>query len=206
VLADFEIMYRRGVRNIAFYDDALLYKPRQTLLPFLDAIRGCGVNLHTPNGMHARMINSDMARALVQGGFKTFYLGFESASSEFQQQTGSKLVSQELASAVDALRSAGADGKNIVAYEMLGHPLADVQAIEESMRFANQLGIRIMLSEFSPIPKTPDGQLCRKYVNLDEPLNHNKSAFPITFLGWQKIKYYKTLCRKLNEANFGKST
>jgi radical SAM superfamily enzyme YgiQ (UPF0313 family) len=206
VLADFEIMRRQGVRNIAFYDDALLYQPQETLLPFLEAIRGRGVNLHTPNGMHARMINTDMARALVQGGFKTFYLGFESASAEFQKQTGSKLVSQELASAVDALRSAGADSSSIIAYEMLGHPLADVQAIEESMRFANKLGIRIMFSEFSPIPGTPDGEICRNYVDLDEPLNHNKSAFPILFLGWQKIKYYKSLCRELNETNFGKST
>jgi hypothetical protein len=205
VVADFEMMHSRGVQNIAFYDDALLCQPQQTLLPFLDAIRGREVNLHTPNGMHARMINPDMARALVQGGFKTFYLGFESVSAEFQKQTGSKVVSQELASAVDALLSAGADGSSIVAYEMLGHPLADVQAIEESMRFAHALGIRIMFSEFSPIPGTPDGELCRKYVDLDEPLNHNKSAFPIVFLGWQKIKYYKTLCRQLNEANFGKS-
>jgi hypothetical protein len=206
VLADFEIMRRYGVRNIAFYDDALLVEPQRTLLPFLDAIRGRGMNLHTPNGMHARMINPDMARALVQGGFKTFYLGYESVSPEFQNQTGAKLVSHELASAVDALLSAGACGSHIVAYEMLGHPLADVQAIEESMRFANGLKIRIMFSEFSPIPGTPDGELCRKYVDLDEPLNHNKSAFPITFLGWQKIKYYKTLCRALNEKNFGKST
>jgi hypothetical protein len=206
VLADFEIMRRHGVRNVAFYDDALLHKPQETLLPFLDAIHGQGVNLHTPNGMHARMINPDMARALVQGGFKTFYLGYESSSAEFQKQTGSKLVSHELASAVESLLSAGACGSHIVAYEMLGHPLADVQGIEESMRFANSLGIRIMFSEFSPIPGTPDGELCRKYVDLDEPLNHNKAAFPITFLGWQKIKYYKTLCRALNEKNFGKST
>ncbi len=205
VIADFEMMRRYGVRNIAFYDDALLYQSQQTLLPFLDAIRDRRIHLHTPNGMHARMINPEMARALAQGGFKMFYLGYESVSAEFQSQTGSKLVSHELASAVESLLSAGDCGSHIVAYEMLGHPLADVQAIEESMRFAHGLGIRIMFSEFSPIPGTPDGELCRKYIDLDEPLNHNKSAFPITFLGWQKIKYYKTLCRELNERNFGKN-
>ena len=207
VAADFEIMKQRGVRNIAFYDDALLYQPEKILLPFLDYVQeyGAGVNLHTPNAMHARLLTPDAARRLVRAGMKTFYLGYESASAEFQKQTGAKLVSKELASAVDALKSAGAAGTNITAYEMLGHPLADVQAIEESMRFAHSLGIRIMFSEFSPIPGTPDGELCRKYVDIDEPLNHNKSAFPIVFLGWQKIKYYKTLCRELNEKSFGKS-
>jgi hypothetical protein len=55
-----------------------------------------------------------------------------------------------------------------------------------------------MLSEFSPIPGTPDGEGCRKYVDIDEPLNHNKSAFPILFLGREKVEYYKNLCRELN--------
>jgi len=206
-IADFEIMKQVGVRNVAFYDDALLYQPEKILFPFLDYVQqhGRGVNLHTPNAMHARLLKPEVARQMVQGGVKTFYLGYESASAEFQKQTGAKLASEELAVAVDALRSAGVDGNNITAYEMLGHPLADVQAIEKSMRFANALGIRVMLSDFSPIPGTPDGELCRKYVDIDEPLNHNKSAFPILFLGWQKIKYYKTLCRELNEKTFGKS-
>jgi hypothetical protein len=207
VVADFEAMKRRGVRNIAFYDDALLYQPEKTLFPFLDYMEqhGDGVTLHTPNAMHARLLTPEAARRVVRAGMKTFYLGYESVSAEFQKQTGAKLVSDELASAVESLRSAGAAGANITAYEILGHPLADVQAIEASMRFAHSLGIRVMFSEFSPIPGTPDGELCRKYVDMDEPLNHNKSAFPIVFLGWQKIKYYKTLCRALNEKTFGKS-
>lgn len=205
VIADFEIMRRLGVRNIAFYDDALLYKPQEILQPFLDYVRsqGCGVNFHTPNAMHVRMLNSATAGMMVQSGVKTFYLGYESSNAEFQKQTGAKAVCEELESAVDALRSNGVKGINITAYEMLGHPLADVQAIEESMRYAHRLGIRVMLSEFSPIPGTPDGELCRNYADLTEPLNHNKSAFPILFLGRQKVQYCKNLCRQLNARNFG---
>lgn len=47
------------------------------------------------------------------------------------------------------------------------------------MYFAHTLGIRGMLSEFSPIPGTPDGEICRRWLDLDEPLWHNKSAFVI---------------------------
>lgn len=200
VMTDFETMRQVGVSNAAFYDDALLVQPESVLFPFLEAVsgQGGGVHFHTPNGMHARMIDSQMARRLVKGGMKTFYLGYESASPEFQKQTGSKLTADDLAGAVEALRSAGVPAESIIAYEMLGHPKGDVQRVEESMRYAASLGIRVMLSEFSPIPGTPDGELCRKMVDLDEPLCHNKSAFPILLLGWDKVVYYKNLCRELN--------
>lgn len=66
------------------------------------------------------------------------------------------------------------------------------------MRFANSLGIRGMLADFSPIPGTPGGEFCRKYVDLDEPLMHNKTAFPIILLGNDETNRLKDLQRKLN--------
>ncbi len=199
--AELKYLVELGVRNIAFYDDALLYQPEQILLPFLQFVinNKIQVNFHTPNAMHARFITPELADLMVKAGFKTFYLGFESSSEAFHKETDSgKVISDELAAAVKYLRNAGADPNLICAYEILGHPLGDVQQLEESMRFANSLGIRIMLSDFSPIPGTPDGELCRKYTDLDEPLNHTKTAFPIRFLGFDKVNYYKDLCRKLN--------
>ena len=67
-----------------------------------------------------------------------------------------------------------------------------------AMRFANGLGVRVMLAEFSPIPGTPDGEMCRGLVDLDEPLLHNKTAFAITALGEAAVNRYKQLCRDLN--------
>lgn len=190
-----------GAENIAFYDDALLYQPEKILIPFMQAVIDTEIklNFHTPNALHARYLTAQTAKVMVEAGVKTFYLGFESHSEAFHHETGSeKVVSDELATAVEHLRSAGISPQNITAYEILGHPLADVQQLEESMRFANSLGIRVMLSDFSPIPGTPDGELCRKYTDLGEPLNHNKTAFPIHLLGFDKVNYYKDLCRKLN--------
>lgn len=200
-LAELNHLVDLGAKNIAFYDDALLHQPEQILLPFLQAVidNKIGINFHTPNAMHARFITPELAELMVRAGFKTFYLGFESRSKAFHKQTGSgKVVSDELTAAVEHLKHAGADPNQICAYEILGHPLGDVQQLEESMRFANSLGIRVMLSDFSPIPNTPDGELCRKVTDLDEPLNHNKTAFPIRLLGFDKVNCYKDLCRKLN--------
>jgi hypothetical protein len=66
------------------------------------------------------------------------------------------------------------------------------------VRFAHDLGIRLMLSEFSPIPGTPDGERCRYWVDLEEPLCHNKTAFCLSFLGEERVNGLKSLCRELN--------
>jgi len=58
--------------QVAFYDDALLFKPDQILVPFLQQVRA-GVAwkpiFHTPNALNARFITRDIARLMVQAGF-----------------------------------------------------------------------------------------------------------------------------------------
>jgi hypothetical protein len=137
---------------------------------------------------------------MVRAGFRNFYLGFESAAYDWQHRTGGKVYSHELVRAVRNLRAAGASASAITAYLIIGHPHADHQEVEASMRLANSQGIRVMLSEFSPIPGTPDGEACRKFMDLDEPLCHNKTAFTSSSLGHQKVNALKSLCRELNAA------
>ncbi len=201
-LAELQILAKRGVSNIAFYDDALLFEPEKVLMPFLEGSlkRNINVNFHSPNGLNARFVSKEAAELMVRAGFKTFYLGFESVSLQWQKQTGSKVSSGELAQAVEHLISAGAQLQNITAYQILGHPYGDIGELEVSMRFVNRLGIRGMLADFSPIPGTPDGQYCRRWVDMDEPLFHNKTAFPIILLGFDQVNRLKNLQRKLNRS------
>ncbi len=196
-LAELQLLVECGVENIAFYDDALLFEAEKVLMPFLEEVlkRDIQVNFHTPNALNVRFITSELAKLMVQAGFKTFYLGFD---LQWQQCTGSKVSCDELAQAVRYLTAAGAKPKDITAYQILGHPHGDVQELEKSMRFANSLGVRGMLADFSPIPGTPDGEYCRKWVNMDEPLFHNKTAFPIILLGFDETNRLKDLQRQLN--------
>ena len=127
-----------------------------------------------------------------------FFLGFESSAYTWQRRTGGKVYAHELEQAVEHLVSAGADIRQITAYLIMAHPQTEQQDIEASMHFAHQLGLRLMLSEFSPIPGTPDGEHCRAWVNLEEPLWHNKTVFPLVLLGAMEVQRLKTLCRELN--------
>jgi len=199
-LVELELLCRLGAGNVAFYDDAMLFEAEKVLIPFLSEVlkRNLRVNFHSPNALNARFITRDLAELMVRAGFKTFYLGFESASKQWQKRTGSKIFSDELSQATRYLLAAGAEPSNITAYQILGHPHIDTQELEASMRFVNSLGIRGMLADFSPIPGTPDGEYCRKWVDLDEPLMHNKTAFPIILLGFDETNRLKDLQRKFN--------
>ena len=199
-LKELELLNNLGAKNIAFYDDALLYKPEEILIPFLnEAIKNdYQLNFHSPNALNARFITKPIADLMVKAGFKTFYLGFESSSEQFQKQTGSKVFSSELAQAVKLLTNAGANTRNITAYQILGHPFGNLQQLEDSMHFANSLGMKNMLADFSPILNTPDGEYCKKYIDLTDPLNHNKAVFPTTLLGFEETNRLKNLCQILN--------
>ena len=189
---------RLGVRHVAYYDDALLFNAERILFPFLERVLAEDFNLsfHTPNALNARFITPEAARLMVRAGFKTFFLGLESSAYTWQRKTGGKVYSEEFANAVRALRNAGAS--SITAYIIVGHPDSADQDLESSIRFAADQGARVMLSEFAPIPGTPDGESCRAYTQLDEPLNHNKTAFTWRKLGSDRVNYLKSLARELN--------
>jgi len=198
--SEFQTLVDHGARNIAFYDDALLYRPQDVLLPFLDKVaeRNPSIHFHTPNALNARFLSAPIAERMVGAGFKTFHLGFESSAYEWQKKTGGKVYSHELVRAVENLIAAGAQRRNITAYLIVGHPQGDLQHVEDSMRFAHYQGIRVMLSEFSPIPGTQDGEACRRWVDLDEPLWHNKTVFPLVFLGEDRVQRLKSFQHELN--------
>jgi hypothetical protein len=200
LLAELAFLLHCGCRHVAFYDDALLYQSEHILKPFLKEIlkRNFHVNFHTPNALNARFISRELAQLMIEAGFKNLYLGFESSAYAWQKKTGGKVYSYELARAADNLLEVGADPRQLHAYLIVGHPNSEEQNVEESMYLANSLGIKVMLSEFSPIPGTRDGEYCRRWVDLDEPLWHNKTAFVIRWLGNTEVNRLKNLAGRLN--------
>ncbi|MFN3535058.1 MAG: B12-binding domain-containing radical SAM protein [Desulfatiglandales bacterium] len=60
-----------GVRDFAFYDDALLMRPDiQRLLDSLGELP-YEIRFHTPNALHAKRITKEIAKLLLGAGFKT---------------------------------------------------------------------------------------------------------------------------------------
>ena len=191
-------LLRDGVQHVAFYDDALLFRPEEVLIPFLECVMGeqLPLSFHTPNALHVRLLTPQIAHLMVRAGFRSFFLGFESGSPGWLARTGGKLSPDEFAVAAACLRKAGA--QSVTAYVIIGHPDDEYQEVEASLHFAHKHGVRILLSEFAPIPGTADGERCGEWADLREPLSHNKTAFTIRRLGPERVNQLKTLCRDLN--------
>jgi radical SAM superfamily enzyme YgiQ (UPF0313 family) len=191
-------LVRLGARHIAFYDDALLFRAEEALVPFLEAMERERIDVcfHTPNALNARLVTARAARCMVRSGVRTFFIGLENSSPTWQAATGGKVRSEEFLQAVATLTEAGA--QFTTTYIIVGHPDAKLRDVEASMHFAHQAGTRIMLAEFSPIPGTADGEHCRPWADLREPLSHNKTAFTIRRLGEDQVNRLKSLSRRLN--------
>ncbi len=187
-----------GAANVAFYDDALLYQADRALVPFLQGVleSGLRVAFHTPNALNARFVTAELARLMTRAGFAGFFLGLESSAASWQETTGGKVNPEEFAAAAGALKAAGA--RSVTTYIIVGHPDSEERDVERSIRFAHRCGTRVLLSEFSPIPGTVDGERCRPWADLQEPLSHNKTAFALRRFGADAINRLKRLTHELN--------
>jgi len=186
-----------GTRDVAFYDDALLYTPEQHILPILNEIcrRELPVRLHAPNGLHARYITRPLAELMRRAGFVTVRLGLESADPEQQARDGSKVDDEVFARAVDALLGAGFAAHDLGAYVLAGRPGQRVEDVRATAAFAQRLGIPVHVAQFSPIPGTVEwgrwgSAVERGCLAADaDPLLHNNSLYPCGDMEvWERLK------------------
>jgi len=178
-----------GVGDFAFYDDALLINPSLHIIPFLHEVirRSIRCNFHTPNALHVRMIDEEVANLLFRGGFKTIRLGLETSNEAVQIETGGKVDNQDFRWAVRNLRKAGYSEKEIGVYLMVGLPGQRVEEVEESIAFVGKTGAKPILVEYSPIPGTPLFETAKKMSPFDienEPLFHNNSILSCQWEGF----------------------
>lgn len=191
----------KNVKDVVFYDDALLVRKKDSLYPFLSLIlkRGLSLRFHTPNALHARFLDEEAAYIMKEAGFETIYLGFEFLDREMQQELGGKVYTFEFDRAVENLLKAGFKHRNITAYVFMGIPRQSVDDVERALIHVNSLGIRSMLSEYSPIPGTILGDIVLKEFNLEDLLLTNCSVFPLISMGGDAVNYLKRLKNRLNE-------
>ncbi len=194
-----------GIRDIAFYDDALLWNPERHIKPILREVirRGLGLRLHTPNGLHADMLDRELASLMKAAGFATIRLSLESVGEERLKDSGGKVSPAGFEAAMASLLSAGYGHGEVEAYVMMGIPGQTLQEVERTMRFAHRAGAVARLADFSPIPGTAYFDDAVRLYGLDpaEPLLQNSSAVPFLVPGLRdQYDRLKTLARSLNSA------
>jgi radical SAM superfamily enzyme YgiQ (UPF0313 family) len=172
-----------GIRDFAFYDDALLVGFEKRLGPLLEEVAKAdlGLRFHTPNAVHVKELSSGVANLLRRSGFKTVRLGFETSDMSLHASLDRKFSEGEFERAVRSLRKAGFAKKQIGAYILAGLPGQSVGSVKESAEFVNKAGALPFLAEYSPIPHTPlwnKAVASSEYELASEPLFQNNTLLP----------------------------
>ncbi|MFH1481813.1 MAG: radical SAM protein [Pseudomonadota bacterium] len=194
---------RYGIKDFAFYDDALLIEPYDHIMVLLEEVvkRKLDIRFHTPNALHIREITADLANILYRSGFRTIRLGLETSDMKMHSDLGGKISPGEFEKAILNLTEAGFVKKEIGAYILMGLPGQKVDSIMDTIRFVGRVGVTPYLAEYSPLPHTPmwkDALLTSPYDLASEPLFHNNSLLPC----WdedqkQKLAQIKRLVRQI---------
>jgi radical SAM superfamily enzyme YgiQ (UPF0313 family) len=209
--------YRRfKIRDFAFYDDALFINKEKHIKVILQGIirTGLPLRLHTPNGLFAREIDEELAGLMYRANFKTVRLSFETANENRRADMNNKISNQGMRIAVDNLVRAGYNRRDIEAYVIMGLPGQSLQEIMESIIFVNNLGLRVSLSSYSPIPGTLDYERSLKagYIEKDiDPLLTNKTIFPLKndeldYETFRKIRIFNQLLNRAAQSEFAPFT
>lgn len=186
VLRKITELYEVGVRDFAFYDDALLTGAEDHIKPLLKGLIQSGIiaNFHTPNGLHARFIDEEIAFLMKRVNFKTLRLSLETVNPVRQHESGGKVTNEDLVRAVSNLKKVGFSKDEIGVYLMYGLPGQTIEEVIDGIEFLKGLGVRINLTEFSPIRGTRIwNELIRNGVIRDDidPLLTNNSVFSFLY-------------------------
>jgi pyruvate-formate lyase-activating enzyme len=172
----------RHIKNITFYDDALFVNAENHIKPILRMViaKRLAVHFHTPNGLFAKLLDEELAELLVESGFKTIRLSYETKNANRQEQMR-KVSDDDLEKALRNLEQAGFPKHEAVVYLIMGLPHQKPSEVEESIRYVHGLGARVSLSSFSPIPHTPEWEIAVHQLGFpaDRPLLTNKSTYPL---------------------------
>ena len=180
-----EVMYYKrtfGTRSFVFYDDALAYKNSEGIKRFLRLIIASGMqfSFHTPNGLHARFIDEELADLFKKTNFRDLRISLETSDEGVQQFTGGKVDNNDLKIALRNLKEAGFAKKDLGVYILMGSSYIDMEMTMDDILFINSLGAKAVLASYSPIPGTMDYKVLVKNKIIKEnidPLWHNKTIF-----------------------------
>ena len=205
-----EIMYhykKFKLRDFAFYDDALFINADRYIKILLEEIirSKLPIRFHTPNGLFPVFIDNDLAELMYRSNFKTIRLSFETLNQERHKEMSDKISLEGMKNAVAHLVKAGYRKKELEAYIIMGLPGQNMEEILASIIFINNLGIKIRLASFSPIPGTKEYKqsVDKGLIPPDiDPLLTNNSIYPLKnmYIDYEMYRKIRQLSHILNNA------
>jgi radical SAM superfamily enzyme YgiQ (UPF0313 family) len=190
-----------GVKDFAFYDDALLVNAQKHAAPMFKQIIKTGrkLNFHTPNAVHIREISPEMAELMFAAGVKTLRIGLETLEFE-GREIDRKVKEEEFIQAVSNLLNAGFQREQVGAYLLVGLPGQNMKSVERSIETVKRSGITPTLAYYTPIPHTDMWEAAvaaSRYDLAYDPIFTNNAIMPCRQSGfeWDELARLKKLVR-----------
>lgn len=190
--------YARGIRNFTFFDDCLFY-PAEHIKKLLEAILKKGIrgNFHTPNGVHVRYIDQELATLMKKVNFIDPFLSVETLDFELQKKLSPKITADDIQRAVSYLHNAGYKNGELWCYLLFCLPEQDIRAVYKDALILHGMGLSVYLTEYSPIPGS---DMIRRYrIKIPDPLLTNNSIYFLAHENYEEIFGVKTRIRELNK-------
>ncbi|HOK39447.1 MAG TPA: radical SAM protein [bacterium] len=167
-----------NVSNFVFYDDALFINPENHIKIILKEIirRKLKTTFQTPNAVHAKFIDEELAELMKLTNFQNIRIGYESFNPKRQEEMMNKVNNEELEKSIKNLLKVGFTRKDIGVYYIIGFPDETYEELKAGIDYILSLGAHCRLADYSPVPYT---KYWFKYNNFnkEEPLLHNNSIF-----------------------------
>ena len=197
-----------GVKDFAFYDDALLINSERHIKPLLKEVikSGLKVRFHCPNGIHAKYVDDELACLMKKANFKTIRIGLETVDKVRQKQSGGKVNISEILNAVGSLKKYGFTKSEIGVYLIYGLYGQELSEVTDSVKFLMSLDVSINLTEFSPIPHTDSFNelVAKEIITTDiDPLLTNNTVFSYLYAGYDnnEVEKLKLKVKRYNRGN-----
>lgn len=191
ILGELFYFKKRGIRNIAFYDDALLVNKKRVKLLLKKIYNKFNdyFYFYLPNAVHLRFLDEEILYYFKILNFKMIRFGFETAEDYWIEHRGGKFNKKELEYLFVLLENSGIEKKFFKFYILIGLPDQTEEEVRYSVNYLLKKGYKPYFALYSPIPSTT-------YFNLlVNSLNNEFTLFN---------KNIRNIVNKTNEAINGK--
>ncbi len=155
--AEIEEKYKKyGVREIAFYEDNLLFN-RDDFLNRLKQIRdrGLKITIYAPEGIEPRLVEPELINEMRATGFRKLHLALETIDNEVAKSWNRRQATiEKFEHAVEVARQAGwtFGSQDLNAFVIFGIPGEDLQATINTALYASHTVGSVIPMLFTPVP------------------------------------------------------
>lgn len=150
-----------GIREFAFYEDAILYRPKENIELVLDEIikRNLKVNLYAPEGFGPKEIANypEIIQKMKAAGWKKIHLGLESVKTEvnrYWNRTHTNLDDFEKAIKVIENADFKLRGPQVNAFVLYGMPNEKIEDVVETILYGSHIVGSLIPMLYTPVPTT----------------------------------------------------